>query len=358
MMHRNIAFFETITPYWRDLQNSLYAAGFRCYYVYENLYNHSPASLRKELSFEPVALKPRGKNSLRLFELLRIIRGNSPQTVISIEYSFLTFQLLMIRLFSGRKFRVVVRCDDSFDMPSHPMSKLHAIGFRLMAPHVDDVILCDRKTYGYYQERFRKGIYFPIIRDEALFRSDLCSALPLSAEIEKRHGLAGKKVLLFVGRLIRFKNLDGAIEAYKRIEPKDYVFVIVGDGELRQELERQSAGSRNRIFFAGLQTGRDLLAWYNLADVFILPSRREPFGAVVNEALIAGCRCLVSDKAGSAGLIDRTNGSLIDPDSVGDMMTKMTEALEQSPDRSLSSIRDSLMTISYDQAVSSLIKAL
>ena len=68
--------------------------------------------------------------------------------------------------------------------------------------------------------------------------------------------------------------------------------VIIGDGIERKNLEKISEKHSDRIIFTGRLEGADLLKWDNVADCFILASYQEPFGAVTNEALLAGCKGL------------------------------------------------------------------
>lgn len=62
------------------------------------------------------------------------------------------------------------------------------------------------------------------------------------------------------------------------------------------------------------KTGHELYAWYNIAQLFVLASWQEAFGAVTNEALQGGCRCLISELAGSQCLIkEGINGCTFNP---------------------------------------------
>jgi glycosyltransferase involved in cell wall biosynthesis len=53
----------------------------------------------------------------------------------------------------------------------------------------------------------------------------------------------------------------------------------------------------------------------------------EPFGAVVNEALLAGCNVLCSSKAGASTLINDQNGNIFDPSNVEELTKKLYNAL-------------------------------
>lgn len=92
--------------------------------------------------------------------------------------------------------------------------------------------------------------------------------------------------------------------------------------------------------------GEELFAWYDVADVHILASCQEAFGAVTNEALIAGCFSVVSKKAGSQCLIkDGVNGFNVDPDSIEDISNGIVKAfglISEPIDSKLKTIQDAL----------------
>jgi glycosyltransferase involved in cell wall biosynthesis len=88
---------------------------------------------------------------------------------------------------------------------------------------------------------------------------------------------------------------------------------MVGDGELRPSLEKLAQETApGRVKFLGFQNQTELPALYDLCDVFVLPSRFEPWGLVVNEVMNAGKPVIVSDQVGSGSDIVREgeNGSI------------------------------------------------
>ncbi len=77
--------------------------------------------------------------------------------------------------------------------------------------------------------------------------------------------------------------------------------VLTGNGELETELKNH-AGDKKNIHFMGFQNQQRMPAIYQLADVFVLPSKGpgETWGLSVNEAMASGKPVLVSDKCGCA----------------------------------------------------------
>jgi glycosyltransferase involved in cell wall biosynthesis len=113
-----------------------------------------------------------------------------------------------------------------------------------------------------------------------------------------------RPVILFASKLQGRKRCGDLLAAYRNlsagpgIEPHPQL-VIVGDGEERAALERQAAESGfNGIRFCGFRNQSELPRFFDLASVFVLPSRHEPWGLIVNEVMNAGRAVILSDEVG------------------------------------------------------------
>lgn len=256
--------------------------------------------------------------------LKKLIDNNKPQVIIVSEFSLLTIFVLFLKFIFNYRFKVISLCDDSYDMIcGNDFSKIHRLARKFIPYFLDNLILDNKKTVDWYQNKFGKGLYFPIVADEAILREEYKRALSLSNKLNNEYCLVGQKVILFVGRLISLKNVSTLIYAYNHVKDQARL-VIIGSGESEEELRLLDKQLNTNIIFTGFKQGEELYAWYNIADVFVLPSTQEAFGAVTNEALIAGCFCLVSDKAGSNTLIeDGYNGYVINPYSESDMFNRL-----------------------------------
>ncbi len=123
------------------------------------------------------------------------------------------------------------------------------------------------------------------------------------------------KVILFVGGLDSahyFKGVDILLHAFERFlksQIPNYKFqiLVVGDGNLRQEYEALSRnlGLEEGVIFAGSASEEDLPKYYNLADLFVLPSidGSEAFGLVLLEAMASGVPVIASNLPGVRTLV-------------------------------------------------------
>ena len=132
---------------------------------------------------------------------------------------------------------------------------------------------------------------------------------------------------------------------------KNTKLIIVGNGKLNTHLKSLTNSLKldEKIIFTGRLDGLELVSWYNLSNVFVLPSIHEPYGAVVNEALILGSNVLCSKFAGASALITTDNGLIFDPKNEIEFIKKLKILLNKSSNinnKNLS-LRISLMPFTF-----------
>ncbi len=112
---------------------------------------------------------------------------------------------------------------------------------------------------------------------------------------------ASASVALFCAKLQPWKAPQDVLEAFARANVPNSFLVYAGDGPLRGALEirARELGISDRIRFLGFVNQTQLPSVYRGADFFVLPSLYEPFGLVVNEAMLCGCPVVVSDRVGA-----------------------------------------------------------
>lgn len=188
--------------------------------------------------------------------------------------------------------------------------------FRMLRSLVDAVLPIGTENSAYWTHYFGESMpqfLMPYAVDNAWFAARAEAARPrlglLRAELDLP---ADAPVILFASKLQERKHCNHLVEAYALFlaaQPAVTPYlVIVGDGEERQRLEAMvREHNLATVRFAGFQNQSALPGYFALADVFVLPSRHEPWGLIVNEAMACGCPCIVSTDVGShADLI--TNG--------------------------------------------------
>ena len=138
-----------------------------------------------------------------------------------------------------------------------------------------------------------------------------------------------KNVVSFAGKFAHFKGIDILLRAAAQYEDDQTVTLLAGDGELFDEMTALAAdlGLKN-VHFLHNQTHDVLRGLYNIADVSLVPSRKEPFGLVAIEAGACGAPVIGTNDGGMTDILCDQNGILIDPESPDQLACAVKSILE------------------------------
>jgi glycosyltransferase involved in cell wall biosynthesis len=175
----------------------------------------------------------------------------------------------------------------------------------------------NRRYYEHYGVAAERIFAMPYAVDNGFFQRAAHAASARREEFRKSLRLeSGRPIILFAGKLQAHKRPDDLLEAYVRMspdgvrEPHPYL-LFAGDGDLRAVLEaRVEALGWSGVRFLGFKNQTELPPLYDLCDVFVLPSVREAWGLVINEAMNAARPAIASDRVGAAEdlISDGVNG--------------------------------------------------
>ncbi len=145
--------------------------------------------------------------------------------------------------------------------------------------------------------------------------------------VRRRHGLEGRRVVLFVGRLTAHKGVHTLIQALSLLGPET-ALLLVGPGEPPSAWRAliKDLGLGERVRFAGKVEPRELPAYYAACDVLALPSlsRLEAFGLVLVEAMASGRPVVASDLPGVREVFTPgETGFLVEPYNARDLADKL-----------------------------------
>jgi len=124
---------------------------------------------------------------------------------------------------------------------------------------------------------------------------------------EKTKGEKIPYLLVSIGELNKNKNHKVVIQAMARSK-KEICYVICGEGKNRNYLEKliQKYGLNQRVFLLGYRN--DVTELLKIADVFVLPSKREGLSLSLQEAMACGLPAIVSNIRGNRDLITEEKG--------------------------------------------------
>jgi glycosyltransferase involved in cell wall biosynthesis len=272
-------------------------------------------------------------------QLVHYLRDHDVRAVVCTGYRYLSY-LRTIRYCHHAGIPLFVRNDSNIrsEPPQGPLKRsakrtLYSWWIRRAAGVM---------PMGEYGEQFfrkygadsRKMYRVPYTPDYASFATADAERLE---QFRRKFGLSGgRRYFLFSGRLVPVKRVDLLIGAFAAIadERPDWDLLIVGRGQFSDELRRQLPEQlRSRVVWTGFLEQQDSNLAYHSADVLVLPSEREPWGVVVQEAMAAGLAVVASDVVGAARELvsDGVSGRICEVGSVESLRRAMWDVSQ--PDR-------------------------
>ncbi|MFI9652728.1 glycosyltransferase [Guyparkeria halopsychrophila] len=293
--------------YFVDLCLSLAARGHEVLAI-----THPESASRRHLEGQPgirvMALRVRGNHDwLKLWPLARAIRAFRPDIVEA--------QLSRAGLYLGR------------------------IKHWLAAPLVTHV-------HNYLDLKYFRQVDFFTAATEDQARhlrelgvaDDRVTVVPNFSMFPARERPAGEATtvvqLLAFGRFVHKKGFDVLLRAVAHLPDQDaYRLVLAGDGPDRDKLTAlaRELGIAERVAFPGWL--EDVAPLLDQADVFVLPSRHEPFGIVVLEAMARGTAIVSTRTEGPVTMLDETTGWLCEIDNADDMAKQLEDAIRDDAGR-------------------------
>lgn len=145
--------------------------------------------------------------------------------------------------------------------------------------------------------------------------------------------LRGTVKVAYVGQLIERKNVDGLLRAFATLTRPELKMTVVGVGPLLEHLQSLATelGRERDVTFAGHVPYADLPHLLAEHHVLVLPSHEEVWGLVVNEALAAGLRVVVSDRCGVAPSVATMDGVTITSTRDDELAAALAGAVESGP---------------------------
>ena len=166
-------------------------------------------------------------------------------------------------------------------------------------------------NYGFKKKKIFTGLY-----------SSLVDVYKNSTFLQK----GKKKQFIFVGRLVKLKNLERLIDAFNSItvNKEEWKLIIVGNGDLK--FKKSQLGNNIKVI-KGLPPSK-LSILYRKSKFFILASHKDHWPLVVHEAALSGCFLLLSNGVGNIHeFANKTNSIIFDPKSVNSIKNSFEKAM-------------------------------
>ena len=197
----------------------------------------------------------------------------------------------------------------------------------------------------HYGARREKTTEYPF---SSLYESDILPCVVSQAEkqaLRRRLDIPEKRMLLAIGQFIPRKGFDVLLGAAQNMDPETGIYIVGGEATPEYLAMRQEMGLEH-VHFLGFRPKERLAELYKAADVFVLPTREDIWGLVINEAMAYGLPVVTTDRcvAGLELVENGVNGYLVPVDDPDSLRARLTEILASDTEKmgsaSLEKIRD------------------
>lgn len=195
--------------------------------------------------------------------------------------------------------------------------------------HSDWIVTHGPMDYERIKRLTNKCSFIPLPIDTLKFKPILKNEL---SNLKKK--IAGKnKVILFIGRLAPIKRLEYLLFALKNIIKMfpNSVLLVIGSGPKEKEYKNLARilEIEKNVKFMGYINHDNLPEYYNIADVYVLPSLREELSNTIMEAMACGVPVIATEVGGNPYLIeDGITGLLVSPKDIHMLSKKITFILK------------------------------
>ena len=202
-------------------------------------------------------------------------------------------------------------------------------------------------TTGYlihYGAREERITHYPF---SSLYERDFLE-VPVSRQekevLRRELDIPEKQMILAIGQMIHRKGFDVLLKAAKDLDPETGIYFVGGEAKEEYWKLREELGLKN-VHFLGFQKKERLAQYYKAADVFVLPTREDIWGLVINEALAYGLPTITTDRcvAGLELIEDGINGYVVpveDADALAEkIQAVLASDLEQMGKAALEKVR-------------------
>ena len=176
---------------------------------------------------------------------------------------------------------------------------------------------------------------------------DICEKIPTAdekAELRRELGISEEKMVLSIGQFIHRKGFDVLLQAAASMEKSIGIYIVGGEPTAEYLQMRENLHLPN-VHFVGFQKKEELARYYRAADAFVLPTREDIWGRVINEAMAYGLPVVTTDKcvAGMELVEDGVNGCIVpvnDPAALAEKLNAVLAGdLQKMGEASLEKIR-------------------
>jgi glycosyltransferase involved in cell wall biosynthesis len=287
----------------------------------------------KVIQFKTQSISYGSKLALMSPAIIGKLFNYQPQIIFADTFCFWTLLVLFTKFWG--KWQVILACEGSSPGVDYCHSPSRLLLRRLIVKMTDACITNTRGGKNYLTKKLYAGenkvfIYPYLVPDvECLTRK---VALKNSDMVKLKRELK-QPIFLFIGRLIPRKGIQLLLEACLSLRKQgitNYSLLVIGEGEQQVELEKfcQDNHLENNIKWIGTIEYQAISAYFQLADILVLPCLEDTWGMVVLEAILFSKLILCSNGAGASEIVaEHQNGYVFEAQNTEQLAQLMTHLI-------------------------------
>ena len=269
-----------------------------------------------------------GVDSSLDLKVMSIVNKIKYDKIVISSYSSPTEMLLAMYLIKKKK-KIIIETDGGFPKTNKNIKEIikkHIIS------HAEKCFSTSRESDKYYLHYGAKSeniIRYPFT---SLFEKDIIKQ-PISEKeknvLREKYNLNENKIIVSVGQFIYRKGFDVLIEAASKINYDNFGIYIIGGSVTEEYKALISKYNLNNIHFINFLPKTEIYEYLKVSDIFVLPTREDIWGLVINEAMANGCPIITTNKciAGLELVENNVNGYIVNVDDVNELSQKISELL-------------------------------
>lgn len=190
--------------------------------------------------------------------------------------------------------------------------------------------------YGADPTKIRRYLFSSLLKADILSKP---VAMNDKKNIRNKLGMKEGQIVLAVGQFIYRKGFDILMHAAKKIDNSVGIY-IVGDTPTDEYLSLLQKLKLENVHFVGFKTKTELIEYYQASDVFVLPTREDIWGLVINEAMANGLPIVTTDRcnAGLELVENGINGFVVPVNDKNELKNAIMRVLAAKSDMGVASI--------------------
>lgn len=244
------------------------------------------------------------------WKILKYIKKNKYDHIVATSYSYFTEMIALIYM-KLRRIPYYLETDGGMIRNENSLKRLYkkflisnAKGYFSPSKSSDDYL----EFYGAKRDKIYR---YPFT---SLKKKDILENIPRKDEklaLRSKLGINDKKVVLSVGQFIHRKGYDVLLNACSNLDEEIGIYIVGGKPTMEYINLKEKLKLKN-VYFEGFKTKAELAEYYKAADLFVLPTREDIWGLVINEAMGHGLPIITTNKCvAGLELVDNENGELV-----------------------------------------------